>query len=233
MFRSFRRSYVLVALAMVGTALPLLLPNAAQATQCASRGNPNGSTGNQFSQFDIQASGDDGRVFGKSHSHYPPAVQHSITGAQSLLTARSYYTMAHPPYYHIGNSLMRWDTSSLPDGANIVSATICVTVNKVFDADNRDLTADWYSPDNWPINNADYSKTAQTTALGGEPLSNFSPGTALIHLDNTTGVSTTGFTGIRLHVSGGKPTGKNYLRMGSGDTDGSGPTLYIVYNQAP
>jgi len=153
-----------------------------------------------------------GRPRGEGFSYPPPA-----TGARTdepwTATRRTRFTDGS---YNTSNMLMRWDTSSLPDDANATSATLRAGVCRIVNDNGRSLTADWYGA--WPIDLSDYSAGAQTSALVGKALSqltqapdvggchfNYAAGADNdIALDNANGVSVTGYTGLRLHVSGGR-----------------------------
>jgi len=228
--RSIRLFRIGFALVLVAGMVPILASPGSAGLSCNQQASaPRG--GQSFQFFSVSAGGDDGRVWGRDRTLYPPAVTKAVTGANQVLTARSFYVDAHPPYYHIGNSLLRFNTAPLNQlkGATITGATLCIYVRSMSNDEERNLTADWYSSSKWPIDKADYSKAFKTTALAGYPLGNLTPGAyRQVPLTNADGVNTGGFTGIRLHVNGGKPTGKNYVYTGT--FEGGQPAgLFVFY----
>ena len=79
------------------------------------------------------------------------------------------------------------------------------------------------------------SPDAQTGALAGVWLAELEQDLVdtdrlNVPLDNADGISTTGHTGIRLHVSGGEPTGKNSVCLAAfDDTSLPEPRLAVTY----
>lgn len=189
-------------------------------------------------QFSVSASADDGEVYGQGTS-YPPPFYYADSGAYFVVPRRTYNPGAAAPY-DLYNGMIRWDTSALPDNAIPLSATLRFWTPWVQNADNRSLTADWYGA--WPIDPADYVIDAQTSALATKPLSQLPQGCFTcsatqvdLPLDNAGGVSATGDTGLRLHVSGGIPTnGFNDVYIASFDHPSvPEPRLVVTYNSPP
>jgi hypothetical protein len=162
--------------------------------------------------FTVAANADDA-IASKTGTSYPPTGTTGIsTTTPNIEPSRTY----DGTNYTIRVGLLRWDTSSLPDNAIISEAKLRLYVNTVQNVDSRDLTADWYT---WgPVATGDYSETAQTTALSGTALSGISTGGYReFTLLSPTTVNLTGYTGIRLHISGGSPTGNNYVQTTAHD----------------
>lgn len=135
--------------------------------------------------------------------------------------------------YKIANGLIRFDTSGLPDDAVITGANLILNVSTKNNADSRNLTAEWYSASNWPIDAADYSETAQSTAGSWSLNSITASGTdntlALTGPDSTN-INRTGYTGLRLHISGGLPlTSQNRIRFSTYELGSAKPRLIITY----
>lgn len=190
-------------------------------------------------------SGDDGTVEGWS-SVYPPALANDSDTLEAFLAIRR---TNHGSLYEVRNGLIRWDTSTLPDTARVLSARLEVspTLDDGYEAavgcplqneDQRYLTADWYSA--WPIDGTDYSSSAQSSALAGVYLGAFDPdvGQAVervkVPLDNTDGVSTTGYSGLRFHISGGQPNGRNSVCFAAFDNATfPEPQLTVTYSPVP
>jgi hypothetical protein len=145
-------------------------------------------------------------------------------------------------------SLLRFDTSALPDNANILSATLRLYVSAKADADNRTLIGEWYPSSEWPIDPSDYALTSPATALAGADITQLAVGTTndlpLIGLGSSsaagagsisttgaTSISTTGYSALRLQVAGDQPTGDNYVQIASfDDPTRPEPQLIVTYN---
>lgn len=186
----------------------------------------------------VGASGDDNRVL-RYGSTYPPAGGTLLWPAGSRVEAARERTTgcgggSNGPYC-IRNGFIRWNTSSLPNAATINSAQIKVQFTYLSNVDNRVLTADWYNT-GWPIDAADYSASYQIGASSGWTIP-ASYGVYFFDLANVSNVSKTSYTGIRMHMSGGVPTGNNRVSLISfDDTDPTAvaPRLIVVYdNIAP
>ena len=78
--------------------------------------------------------------------------------------------------YSVLAALLRFDTSSLPDGATITAATLKLHVTAKTDADNRSLVGEWYPSSNWPIDAADYTLNSSANALTGADITQISTG---------------------------------------------------------
>src|SRR5581483_2468482 len=111
-------------------------------------------------------SADDGDVGARSPvtGGWPPS------GAPAANTTGKYFTVGKRNVfgdYQAFGGLVRFDTSSLPDNAQITGATLTLYVNGKANADNRNLIGSWYDTANWPIDAADYAADVGTTALAG------------------------------------------------------------------
>lgn len=135
--------------------------------------------------------------------------------------------------YDIRNLLLRFDTGSvLPDTAIVTGATLRLRIESHSDVDTRSITADWNGA--WTGVAADWSIAALTTAHAGTALSTFT--TDNFDYDFTlTGygggnVSTTGYTNLRVHISGGAPTGYNYVAVSAfGHATNPAPRIIVDY----
>src|SRR5438874_490909 len=117
--------------------------------------------------FNVAAGGDDGSL-STQDSVYPPTTADCCfidSSSFAMGVFRTYYQCPSTCTYRIDNSLVRWNTASLA-GKAISSAAVRVVMynGSANTVDNRSLTADWYTA--WPIDNADWTATAQTSASG-------------------------------------------------------------------
>lgn len=182
--------------------------------------------------FSIASSADDQLLFNDTSTGY------NVTGTLSRSTndlgmyaARSQYG---PSTFRVLVGLMRWDTSSIPDGATITGATLRLYYYATGANTNAlSNTGDWYVFDGTDAN--DYSHAALTTAFSGFDASAGGFGSYDIALSNAaTNVSTSGYTGIRMHMSqraaDAAPTGANEWYFSSWDhATNPEPQLIVAY----
>lgn len=180
--------------------------------------------------FTVPASADDGFVF-KEDNIYPPGWSAIVnTTSASIVVRRSYYGGV----FNIYNGLLRWDTSSIPVGSTIISAQLRFFLTLLQYANSRSLRLEWYSSSNWPIDAGDYLENeagdAGSFALSGLTSSAYNT----LNLATVTGIVVAGWTGMRLHITGGQPTGWNYVYFASKDNvDGYDPPQLIVTYTPP
>jgi len=176
--------------------------------------------------FNVSASGDDGTLSARG-STYPPSGTPIPSTDGIFLTAGRRFAFGN--YWNL-DTLIRFDTSALPDNATITFAKLRFDVTAKTNADDFNLVGDWYAGSNWPIDSSDYVLTtpgaALSTAVGSLPTQAVSERV----LTTTTGISTTGFSGLRLLLDGGQPSGDNYVQMASFDNGGfPAPQLVVSY----
>jgi hypothetical protein len=129
--------------------------------------------------------------------------------------------------YEVRTALLRFDTSSVPAGATITSASLRLTVSSATSANGRNLVAEWASGAAWPLDGTDYTATASTSASTGVAIGSLSAGSVVsLPLQNLGSISTTGWTTIRLHVDGGQPNGENNVFFKS--YEGGAPAQLII-----
>lgn len=116
----------------------------------------------------------------------------------------------------VQNALVRFDTSSIPDNAVVLSATLKLYIDNKYSQGGLSAQAEYYSA--WPIDGADYSAASANSAHAGTPITNLATGAYNnFTLQNLSSVSRTGYTGFRLHVSGalsyGPSSNQNYYSL--------------------
>jgi hypothetical protein len=185
--------------------------------------------GSSSMTFSIAASGDDGDVTssGPQSGGYPPSAGIAVNAGGSVFTAGRRLAFGD---FEVMVPLLRFDTSALPDGATITSATLKVYVTKKTDNDDRGLMAEWFDGSSWPIDASDFSVSSSGSALAGSDV------TALtvdevnsLTLSGVSAVSTTGWTALRLHLSGGQPAGDNYVQMAAFGNSNPVAQLVVTY----
>jgi hypothetical protein len=204
--------------------------SAGQATAPSSAVGPVAASGPVTVSFTPGASGDDGDVSLRSDisAGWPPSGSTGgpfTTGSSFTAGKRNAFGQ-----YQVFTGLVRFDTSSLPDNAQIQSATLTIYPVGKADADGRSLIGSWYDATNWPIDAGDYTIDAGTTALTGTPLANLSLNTTnTINLQTPSQASLTGSTGLRLGLTGGAPTGDNFIQIAAQDGTNPPAKLTITY----
>lgn len=180
----------------------------------------------------IGASGDDGWVY-KADNSWPPATSAVVdTAGTETRVDRGLYT---GPNYQTGVGLLQFDTSTLPDKAVIVSATLRIYVTNFAVNDSKSLLAEWYAASNWPIDAPDWTDTPSGTAHAGTAISSLtgSADNDLALLDPDTYISRTGYTGLRLHLSAGLPVNPNFVKFASYDHSSLTEARLIIAYRLP
>lgn len=175
--------------------------------------------------FSIAASGDDGEVLSSSAS-YPPA---SASGTDDSTADLDVLRWLSGGTYAIRTGHLRFDTSSLPDGDAINSATLKLHIKTVANDDSRNLVFEYYD---WgsSISNGDWTATAPASPVATIALSSLTTSAVNnITITDLSGISKTGYTYFRIHISGGQPTGLNWVQMASFD-DVTNPEPQLVVN---
>ena len=184
--------------------------------------------------FTVLASADDGKVSKSGLGYPPPGTAWADTTFGSLLAARSNWT-AEGERYEICVGLMRWNTSVIPAGSTIVSAQLRVRAMYILNYEARSLRLEWYASGNWPISADAYAQDEAGDA-GTFPLSGLvNNAYNTLDLATVTGIIAAGWTGMRLHLTGGEPTDSNQVGIASKDnTDGyDPPQLIVIYDPPP
>jgi hypothetical protein len=180
--------------------------------------------------FEVTVGGDDGWVE-RGGAVYPPSVSDaaSVDSAGSLMAVRR----SKPPYSYqpVATSLVRFDTSSLPDNATITGATLVLWPTVRVSTDGLSLVAGWYSPASWPIDAGDWTVGAPADAHAGTPMGGIVANQSLsLGLLNLTNINKAGMSALRLHLSAQTPTGPNDLVIAtSEDPSLPAPRLVITY----
>ena len=173
--------------------------------------------------FTPPAEADDGFIR-HIDAFYPPTTCSSVdTTSSNVKTSK----IRSGPNRNVFTSMLKWDTSSIPDSATITAADFKPYITLLQDADSRNWDGEYYSSSNWPINCADWIVNAGTTAFA-EDLTNLTVDTrATITMSSPTSISKTGDTGLRMSISGGDPSGFNNVSFE--DYLGNDAELVVTY----
>lgn len=175
--------------------------------------------------FQIATGTDDANTLGSGAS-YPPAYSSGESAGSAVVVSRTLTGGT----FEIRNGLLRWDTSPLVDSISVSGVQIILDITSLNNADTRNLTADWYD---WGTSedSSDYTSTAATTALN-TALSGLNVGANTINLTDFSGINVSGYSSLRLHISGTQPTGNNSISFTNYNTT---PALsaQLVVNYLP
>ncbi|HET9051743.1 MAG TPA: DNRLRE domain-containing protein, partial [Candidatus Dormibacteraeota bacterium] len=176
------------------------------------------------------AGGDDGDVQSTAPTSggYPPTAAPAANTTGTVMTAgrRNAYSS-----YFVYDALMRFNLSSLPSNATVVSATLQVYVTGSANGDGRNLVAEWVPASDWPITASDYALTSTANALSGVPVASIGAGSVdALALTGLSGITPGGTAGLRLAIDGGQPSGDNYVQMATFDNASSQPVPQLVVN---
>ena len=177
--------------------------------------------------FSLGVGADDGDLAASGGS-YPPAGAPAVSVGGSVLTAGRRFVFGG---YQVLTGLLRFDTSSLPEGASVVSARLRLHVKAKADANDRRLVGEWYDPAAWPIDAGDFSAVAVADALAGADITGLTVNAVNeLVLSDLSGIDPGGYSGLRLHIDGGQPGGDNYVQIASYDnTSLPEPKLIVTY----
>lgn len=149
-----------------------------------------------------------------------------------MLVRRSRATSSYQP---VTVSMLRFDTSSLPDDAEITYAELQLHVVGRTDTDGRALVAEWYPAASWPIGSDDWTPVDADSAHPGTRLSELVAGKQQpFALRGLGAIDVKGMTALRLHVSGYalRPTGANDVVLATYDDPTlPAPTLVVTYRR--
>lgn len=160
--------------------------------------------GDATRSFEVAPAGDGyARATGTS---YPPGTVSVADFAATSFAGRS----GAAGSFNTDTLFLRFDTSSLPDAGVVVAARIEFAVTSRGSADTRNLVGDYYTgPLTAALHQANLSgpiavEPVPVTDLAGS-------GLVSVPLANLDRIATTGQTTLRLQVSGGQPTGANFV----------------------
>lgn len=140
--------------------------------------------------------------------------------------------------YYVLNAFLRFDTSSIDDAATITGANLKLYVDgkDAPDGASADYAADFYDFGGSPSTSADWELTSAGDAVATITAGGLTAGVVnTIPLTGLTGISKTGFTGIRIapKSSAVAPTGDNFIDFAALEhTTGQEPRLEVTYTLA-
>jgi hypothetical protein len=159
---------------------------------------------------------------------YPPVGAASVWSSGTRFGVRR----AGPLWggYEVRTALLRFDTSSIPAGATVTSASLRLYVLSRASVDGRNLVAEWDNGAAWPMDASDYTATASNTASAGVAIGSLSVNAVnALSLQNLGSISRSGYTTLRLHVDGGQPTGENGAFFNAFE-NGALPAAQLIVN---
>lgn len=189
--------------------------------------------------FTIQVASDDGSGYYSSTNTWPPnppaAGSTWVDEPGALLLAVKEDDPAGPPDYYAEICCMRWDTSALPDDATITGATLKLRLVSVVTTLTRNVEGTYYDFGGEPTVAADWILSAPASIFTPVDVAGLTVG-AVNNFDLTdlTGISLSGYTGIRLNISGDAApvNNKSAARFASyEDPSLPAPQLDVTYTQ--
>lgn len=168
---------------------------------------------------------DDGYCEDNDTSHPPDTGSPTCDNtAASLLVRRSFVLTV----YNVDSGIIRFDTSSIPDHARVTAGSLtCTFIGTSQDADGRNLVGEWYS---WSTATpARYAARADNDAFSLDLSTASTTGSHTMTLSNLYRVNKGGYTGLRLGIDGGSPSGANTAQIRSIES-GSPCTLSLTYD---
>jgi hypothetical protein len=132
--------------------------------------------------------------------------------------------------FFISNAFLRFDTSSLPDGATITAANLKLYIDGAGAPDGATFGVDYYDFGGEPSVAADWEQTS-----AGDAISSISPGSLTTGVVNTlaltglTGISKTGITGFRIAPKESTaPSGDNFIDIAAREHATGAPAQLVV-----
>jgi streptogramin lyase len=185
------------------------------------------SDGGTEAIFKVAASGDDGYARRYDYVNYPPAAHDTQDTTDVIYWAENSYMAGG--YYDVRVGLNRWNTATQPGGASWPANTVITSAayrgryssTDAYNTDGDSTVFEWYA---WtpPISDAhwthSYPAPTDPTYAGTDQIGDWAAyrNLALTHLNQ---LNLRGYTGLRIHISGGKPTGMNGFELYSYDSE--------------
>lgn len=163
---------------------------------------------------------------------YPPGgdIRHFID-ATPLYASKTYNSGT----FAIFNLLLAWDTASIPDGTNIIAASLRLFNVFAVNADARSFVCEYYDWDG--VSGSDWSAVAPTSPICSIDLSSVSDNSTItLPIGNLSGINKAGFTKIRGQISGGAPAatgGDHYNYLSMPPPSIAGAELIVTYSTPP
>lgn len=153
--------------------------------------------------------------WGSVPAPWPPAgdidTSNVAVAPLSIVLVKDYYRVPGQAMYRVSVGLMEFNTTTLPDTAQVATATLrvlCSTqaIGRYAQLSARAMTLEW---DDWTGVEADWTATPGTSAHNGVPLTGLSQDFSWIEiplLNPAANVSKTSLTKLKLYISGAAPT---------------------------
>ncbi len=175
--------------------------------------------------FSIASDANDGDATGDDAT-YASIVCETSDAADDTIIARNSDT---GPVFRIDNAFTKWDTSPIPDTATVLSADFEPFINSFSDTNSRNFIGEYFA---WgAVTCADWSASPGSDAFSSD-ITGLATGVNTIAMSSLTSINKTGFTELRLGVSGGEPASNNAVIIRSRE-DGGGPELIVTYDIDP
>src|SRR5262249_7952656 len=123
----------------------------------------------------VAVGADDGNVdlVGPQSGGYPPTGTPSVAASGKTLTGGRRLAFGN---YGVHVPLVRFDTSGLPAGASVTSASLKLWVNATANGDGRGVVGEWVPGAVWPLSSADWALNSSANAFASVPIASITPG---------------------------------------------------------
>jgi len=160
--------------------------------------------------FPIAVDTDDGSGYLRD-TFYPPTTFVNDDAPDAAGVARHFLS----PNYTVSHILLRWDTSSIADGASISAAELAFIYLGQGGSFDYDLIGQWYDFGGEPTVAADIITDAVYDAIAPQDPSLWggAPQEIVVPIADLSGINKTGYTGLRLKLTGTTPTTAEYYSI--------------------
>lgn len=173
--------------------------------------------------FEIEEGPDDGAVRRRDAMFEGPGTD-LIVGASSVVTQKHFPSGD----YITLNGLLRWDTSSIPATSTVTRAELRIRPDLLCDSDGRSFVGDYHS---WVPELEDFALLPSETAFNARSIRNMTEGAleSFPLREPDANISREGYTSLRLHITGGEPSGNNAVRFHAFESGGDTALLVVDY----
>jgi hypothetical protein len=183
-----------------------------------------------LASFAIAANADDAGGFYDGASSWPPSGGGGAWTDSQGSTSQWVSKGKTGALYYSDETFLRWDTSSLPDYIAIRDAWLTIRSISKTVTDAFSVVADYYDfgggatiAGDWQENLTSIITPVTLASLTANVVNTFV-------LTDFSGISVSGFTGIRLGLSSGTPTGDNAYEFAQKENGVEVATLFVVYS---
>src|SRR5262245_58855510 len=161
--------------------------------------------------FTVASAADDGDII--RNGSWPPAGSYTVGDGTVAFSANDSPSSGN---YNTYVALFRWDTSSIPDNATIISATFITWCHQRGEADTPgtySVVGDYYDFGGEPSDGSDWTFVCSPSIFTAFTIASM-PSSDIAYrlpLTDLTGINKSGYTGIRVSLDNPTPPGLSNL----------------------